>query len=170
MNWLKKRLSKLDSAIQLIVVYIIATIIVLSLIAVVGTFMGCKLTRGLKKTSEDSTAVKKEDTNYSRVDTSKSSKEKDYERTTYVFGRDTTINNYYPQPSIIIQERGKEKEQTQSFDYESFRQEILDSISSKKEVKEVESKTKIGPSFVEWILIGVVAFLLLSKFFTIKKI
>lgn len=130
----------------------------------------CKLSRDVSKSSSDSTNVKRQQEVYSKIDTSKYTKETEADRVTYIYPVDTTINNYYTYPQTVVYEKVKEKEDKQVFDFEGFRKELLDSVSKKEQVKEVESKTKVGPSFIEWILIGVVAFLFASKFLTIKRL
>src|SRR5688572_5610410 len=134
---------------------VVVVIIFLAAVMIIGT-CSCKLIREVKKSSSDSTSVKKDETEYTKVDTSKSTKEKDSDRITFVYPIDTTVNNYYTYPSTVIYEKIKEKEESKNFDHESFKREILDSVGKRSEVKEVESKTKIGPSLIEWVLIGAV--------------
>jgi hypothetical protein len=121
----------------------------------------CKLTRDVSKNSSDSSSVKTDRTEYSRTDSSRNTKEKDSDRITFVYPVDTTVNNYYTYPSTVIYEKIKEKQEDKSFDYESFRRELLDSVSKKEEVKQVASETKIGPSTFEWVLIALGALVVL---------
>jgi hypothetical protein len=121
----------------------------------------CKLTRDVSKNSSDSSSVKTDRTEYSRTDSSRNTKEKDSDRITFVYPVDTTVNNYYTYPSTVIYEKIKEKQEDKSFDYESFRRELLDSVNKKEEVKQVASETKIGPSTFEWVLIALGALVVL---------
>lgn len=147
-----------DPVIKLLIVYILA---VFFLIGCALLFSSCKLTRDVSKSSSDSTAVKKDETVYSKVDSSKSSKEKDSDRVTFIYPVDTTVNNYYTYPSTVIYEKVKEKEQSETFNAEAFKRELLDSISKKEESKQVESQTKIGPSTLEWVLLVIGALIVL---------
>jgi hypothetical protein len=121
----------------------------------------CKLTRDVSKNSSDSSSVKTDRTEYSRTDSSRNTKEKDSDRITFVYPVDTTVNNYYTYPSTVIYEKIKEKQEDKSFDYESFRRELLDSVNKKEEVKQVASESKLGPSTFEWVLIGLGALIVL---------
>jgi hypothetical protein len=140
-------------------------------IILIGLFSSCKLFREVKKSETSNTTTTKTDEGNTKVDTSKTSKEKEYERITYVYPpSDTTIiNNYYksgnmPPPQVIIQERGQEKEQTQNFDYEAWYKHKADSAAALSITKDVKSETKIGPSLIEWILISGLGLLLLKNF------
>lgn len=131
------------------VVYLLALILV--------GMCSCKLTRDVQKSSTDSASVKKEETTFNKIDTSKSTKEAD--RVTFIYPVDTTVNNFYTYPSTVIYEKVKEtKQDGQSVNYENRK---TDTVYVKTESKEVESKTKLGPSTIEWILIGLAALVVL---------
>jgi hypothetical protein len=114
----------------------------------------CKLTRDVSKNSSDSSSVKTDRTEYSRTDSSRNTKEKDSDRITFVYPVDTTVNNYYTYPSTVIYEKIKEKQEDKSFDYESFRRELLDSVSKKEEVKQVEVKAGTDAVTIALLVFG----------------
>jgi hypothetical protein len=117
----------------------------------------CKLTRDVSKSSSDSTSVKTESTEYSRTDSSKSSKEAD--RITFVYPVDTTVNNYYTYPSTVIYE--KIKEDNTSSGREDYENKKTDTVYVSTDNKQVASESKLGPSTLEWILIGLGALIVL---------
>jgi uncharacterized protein YpmB len=156
----------------------IATIIIFcTIFSSCSLFKKSQTTR--KENNSDSTNVKKSSEVSSKVDTSKTKTETIHTKETiyqpqpiYVKGKDgETKIVFVPQST---KETGTSKEETQNFNYENTRKELLDSIrianlelalSEKK-----ESKTKIGPSFIEWILIGGLAFLILKNYLPFKLI
>jgi hypothetical protein len=109
--------------------------------------------------------VKTDRTEYSRTDSSRNTKEKDSDRITFVYPVDTTVNNYYTYPSTVIYEKIKEKQEDKSFDYESFRRELLDSVNKKEEVKQVASKAGTDP-----LTIGLIVFAGILALGIIKKL
>jgi hypothetical protein len=152
------QMKKVDPVWKFFLAYM-AGVALLILLAML--FSSCKLTRDVSKNSTDSSSVKTDRTEYSRTDSSRNTKEKDSDRITFVYPVDTTVNNYYTYPSTVIYEKIKEKQEDKSFDYESFRRELLDSVNKKEEVKQVASETKIGPSTFEWVLIALGALVVL---------
>jgi hypothetical protein len=117
----------------------------------------CKLTRDVSKNSSDSTAVKTDETKYSKTDSSKSTKEAD--RITFVYPVDTTVNNYYTYPSTVIYE--KIKEDNTSSQNENYQNKKTDTVYVSTDNKQVASESKLGPSTLEWILIGLGALIVL---------
>lgn len=145
------------------------------LIALAVLNSSCKLIREISKEKTATTTTTKTDEGMAKVDTSKTTKdkEKDYERITYVYppGDTTIINQYYtqgrtPPPQSIIIEHGREKEKevTQNFDYESWWKHKQDSLAFQNQTKDVKSETRLGPSTIEWILIVGLGILLLKNF------
>lgn len=139
---------------------------------------GCRLIKERKTDStiktSDSANVKKQTESSNKVDTSKSKSETTYLKETYIYPpRDTIINNYYPSsPSVYIRESGAKKEEVNNYNYDQRLKEVTDSMriaSLQERVNEqTKSKTKVGPSFIEWVLIGVLALLLLKNFIPFK--
>lgn len=155
-------MKKIDPVVKFFLYYVAGVVVLLLLVAL----SSCKLTRDVSKSSSDSTSVKKDGTEIIRTDSSKTSKEKDSDRVTFIYPVDTTVNNYYTYPSTVIYEKVKEKEQSETFNAEAFKRELLDSIGKKDESKQVESQTKIGPSTLEWVLLvigALIALRLLKK-------
>jgi hypothetical protein len=139
-------------------------------------FGSCRFQRDLQKSTDKTTVTTETTTTAAKVDTSKSTKEASYERVTYVYppGDTTIINLYNSQgkaapPTTVIVERGESKEVQQSFNYEQWWQHKQDSLARLSMTKDVKSDTKIGPSVIEWILIGGIAVILLKDLIKIKR-
>ncbi len=133
-----------------------------------------------KQSSEiktDSTKVKRETEKVSNVDTSKTKAESTYQKETIYFGRDTTINNYYPAPAVIIRESGTKKEETNNYNYETRERQIVDSMRiANLELqlsKKTETKVKVL-DFWQILALGLIGIVILylvgNKFLTIKKV
>lgn len=134
---------------------------------------GCKTSSQLKKATNDSTSVKKETNSQVKLDSSGSKSDKTSTKETV----------YYPQPIYIegkngetkvvfvpqvVKETGTEKtEEVQVSKDESWR-EAFDSLSSKILNLSQDKKTKVGPSFIEWILIIAVGLIFLKQFIPYK--
>jgi beta-lactamase regulating signal transducer with metallopeptidase domain len=156
------QMKKVDPVWKFFLAYM-AGVALLILLAML--FSSCKLTRDVSKNSTDSSSVKTDRTEYSRTDSSRNTKEKDSDRITFVYPVDTTVNNYYTYPSTVIYEKIKEKQEDKSFDYESFRRELLDSVNKKEEVKQVASKAGTDP-----LTIGLIVFAGILALGIIKKL
>jgi hypothetical protein len=139
----------------------------------------CKLVRDLDKsasaTTSDSAGIKKSLDVNSSVDSSKSKKAKEWERTTYEYQpTPTPINNHiYPAPVRVIQEKGVETEENQNYLFIHEMRQMIDTMfkkmSEKTEVKHVESSNRFGPDTFQIIVICLLVFLLGKQFLTIKK-
>lgn len=128
---------------------------------------GCKLLRHVEKVQRDSTAVSKLQENASHTDSSSYKKENDYTRTTFIYPRDTVINNFYSQPAndyrppaIIIHETGKQTEQGNQYSYDEYWKNKYDSTITSNQAKTAESKTDVLP--VDKLMITAVITILLS--------
>ncbi len=133
---------------------------------------GCKVIKSTKSSTKDSISVNKVNEGSVRVDSSGSKSDK------------TKETVYYPQPIYIEGKNGGEpkiifvpqsvretskEEDSKIVKDDSWRQ-ALDSLSSKIENRELDKKVKVGPSFIEWLLIGGLALLLLKNFLPFKII
>jgi hypothetical protein len=146
-------MKKIDPVLKFYLCYVAGVGILLLIVAL----SSCKLTRDVSKNSSDSTAVKTDETKYSKTDSSKSTKEAD--RITFVYPVDTTVNNYYTYPSTVIYE--KIKEDNTSSQNENFSNKKTDTVYVSTDNKQVASESKLGPSTLEWILIGLGALIVL---------
>jgi hypothetical protein len=146
-------MKKIDPVLKFYLCYVAGVGILLLIVAL----SSCKLTRDLSKNSSDSTAVKTDETKYSKTDSSKSTKEAD--RITFVYPVDTTVNNYYTYPSTVIYE--KIKEDNTSSQNENFSNKKTDTVYVSTDNKQVASESKLGPSTLEWVLIGLGALIVL---------
>jgi hypothetical protein len=146
-------MKKIDPVLKFYLCYVAGVGILLLIVAL----SSCKLTRDLSKNSSDSTAVKTDETKYSKTDSSKSTKEAD--RITFVYPVDTTVNNYYTYPSTVIYE--KIKEDNTSSQNENYQNKKTDTVYVSTDNKQVASESKLGPSTLEWILIGLGALIVL---------
>jgi hypothetical protein len=157
---------------------VIGGLIILTLFFWLLLFSGCKVSKNQKINTKDSTSVTTSKEGSVRVDSSGSKSDKTYTNETFFFpGRDTTINNYIfqpaniPAPTVYIRETGTEKtEQAQIITDTSWR-EAFNSLAVLIASKETQTKKKVGPSFIEWILIAGLGLLLIKNFlpFTIIK-
>jgi hypothetical protein len=146
-------MKKIDPVLKFYLCYVAGVGILLLIVAL----SSCKLTRDVSKNSSDSTAVKTDETKYSKTDSSKSTKEAD--RITFVYPVDTTVNNYYTYPSTVIYE--KIKEDNASSGREDYENKKTDTVYVSTDNKQVASESKLGPSTLEWILIGLGALIVL---------
>jgi hypothetical protein len=146
-------MKKIDPVLKFYLCYVAGVGILLLIVAL----SSCKLTRDVSKNSSDSTAVKTDETKYSKTDSSKSTKEAD--RITFVYPVDTTVNNYYTYPSTVIYE--KIKEDNTSSQNENYQNKKTDTVYVSTDNKQVASESKLGPSTLEWILIGLGALIVL---------
>jgi hypothetical protein len=146
-------MKKIDPVLKFYLCYVAGVGILLLIVAL----SSCKLTRDVSKNSSDSTAVKTDETKYSKTDSSKSTKEAD--RITFVYPVDTTVNNYYTYPSTVIYE--KIKEDNTSSGREDYENKKTDTVYVGTDNKQVASESKLGPSTLEWILIGLGALIVL---------
>jgi hypothetical protein len=131
-----------------------------------------------KQTGSDSSNVKKVTETLTKVDTSKTKSESTYTKETIYFGRDTTINNYFttPAPTVIVRETGTKKEETQNFNFENYRKDLIDSIRiahlELELSKKSETKVKVL-DFWQILALGMVGLIVLyfvaNKFITLKK-
>jgi len=158
-------------------------LIIIGLLFWLILFSGCKVFQDLKKEKShigsDSVNVKKESESLSKVDTSKSKSESAHNKETV----------YYPQPIYIegkdgetkvvfvpqtVRESGTNKEETQNFNFENYRKDIIDSMRiAQLEFqlsKRVETKVDvlgigfwIGVSLVGLVLIGLMVMILRLK-------
>jgi hypothetical protein len=134
---------------------------------------GCKVLSVKKKETSDSTSVKKETNELSKVDTSK----------TKSASTNTKETVYYPQPIIVpgkdgetkivfvpqtVKESGSSSQETNTYDFEKRLNEKIDSVNASKDVKNTDTNAKVGPSFIEWCLIAGLALLLLKNFLPFK--
>ena len=131
----------------------------------------CKVLKSTKSSVKDSLSVQKVNEGSARVDSSGSKSDKTKEMV------------YYPQPIIIPGKDGETKvvfvpqvvretskdEDAKIVKDDSWRQ-ALDSLSAKFTNRELDKKVKVGPSFIEWILIAGLALLLLKNFLPFKII
>ena len=131
----------------------------------------CKVLKSTKSNVKDSLSVQKVNEGSVRVDSSGSKSDR------------TKETVFYPQPIYIEGKNGESKiifvpqsvretekvEDAKIIKDDSWRQ-ALDSLSSKFTKSELDKKTKVGPSFIEWILIGGLALLLLKNFLPFKII
>jgi len=131
----------------------------------------CKVLKSTKSNVKDSTSVNKVNEGSVRVDSSGSKSDR------------TKETVFYPQPIYIEGKNGESKiifvpqsiketdktEQAQVITDTSWR-EAFRELSSHLENRELDKKTKVGPSFIEWILIGGLALLLLKNFLPFKII
>lgn len=135
------------------------------LVVILITHSGCKFFQLKKSNSSDTTSVKKDVTEQAKVDTSKSKSESEYKKETFYFGRDTTINNFYPaSPTVYIKESGSKKDETNNYQFENFRKELLDSINANKKVVSVETKGKFGFSTFEIIVLCTLGLYVIKTF------
>jgi hypothetical protein len=146
-------MKKIDPVLKFYLCYVAGVGILLLIVAL----SSCKLTRDVSKNSSDSTAVKTDETKYSKTDSSKSTKEAD--RVTFVYPVDTTVNNYYTYPSTVIYE--KIKEDNTSSGREDYENKKTDTVYVSTDNKQVASESKLGPSTLEWVLIGLGALIVL---------
>lgn len=133
----------------------------------------CESMRKITTSKKDTTNVSKTDEGFVKSDSSSSRSDKEYERTTYIFPRDTTvINNYYPKspaPQVIIHEKGRENTEDKNFNQEDFWKSKYDSLNANQETKKVESKTKV----INWfqaLVIAALVFLLVRPMLPKLKI
>ena len=132
---------------------------------------GCKVLKSTKSNVKDSTSVNKVNEGSVRVDSSGSKSDR------------TKETVFYPQPIYIEGKNGESKiifvpqsvretekvEDAKIIKDDSWRQ-ALDSLSWQITNREMDKKVKVGPSFIEWILIGGLALLLLKNFLPFKII
>lgn len=143
---------------------VIGALIILA-IFIIFFLTGCKTISHLKKATNDSTSVKKVNEGSVKSDSSGSKSES------------TKETVYYPQPIIVpgkdgetkvifvpqtVKETGKTEEAKVVKD-ESWR-EAFDSLSSKILSLSQDKKTKVGLSFIEWMLVGAVGLMFLKSF------
>ena len=131
----------------------------------------CKVLKSTKSTVKDSLSVQKVNEGSVRVDSSGSKSDR------------TKETVFYPQPIYIEGKNGESKiifvpqsvretekvEDAKIIKDDSWRQ-ALDSLSWQITNREMDKKVKVGPSFIEWILIGGLALLLLKNFLPFKII
>ncbi len=132
----------------------------------------CRVIKSTKSTVKDSLSVQKVNEGSARVDSSGSKSDK------------TKETVYYPQPIYIEGKNGGEpkiifvpqsvretskEEDAKIVKDDSWRQ-ALDSLSAKFTNRELDKKVKVGPSFIEWLLIAGLALLLLKNFLPFKII
>lgn len=139
---------------------------------------GCKLTRKAQRSSLNTTEVKKQIDTASKVDSAITKKQSEYEKITYVFSpnpKDTNvINNYFPdfpampRPTVIIQEKGKEQEQTNTFNYELYYKWKSDSLAATQKQSGTTTKASVL-GFWEMFAIGSVAIVALLVWFKVGK-
>ena len=130
---------------------------------------GCKTVSHLKKSTNDSTSVKTLNEGSVKIDSSGSKSDK----------TNTKETVYYPQPIYIqgkdgetkvvfvpqtVKESGTEKTEESKVNKEEAWREAFDSLSSKILLLSQDKKTKVGLSFIEWILIGAVGLMFLKSF------
>jgi len=135
----------------------------------------CKVLSVKKKETSDSTSVKKETNELTKIDTSK----------TKSSATNTKETVYYPQPIIVpgkdgetkivfvpqmVKESGSSTQETNTYDFEKRLNEKIDSMNASKDVKNTDTNAKVGPSFIEWCLIIGLALLLLKNFLPFKII
>lgn len=148
------------------------------LILIAASFSGCEFFRKAQRQSSSNTAVSKQIDTASKVDSSVTKKQSEYEKTTYVFpvnARDTNItNNYFPdypampRPTVIIQEKGKAEEQTNTFNYEAWFKWKIDSLAATQKQSTVTTKASLL-GFWELFAIGAVVILALIVWFKVGK-
>jgi hypothetical protein len=159
-------MKKLHSILDVVVSFLFCLAICL---LVIGFCSSCKILRKIDKSVNDSTSVSKSKEGAVSVDSSKYKKESDYTRTTFIYPpRDTniTVNNYYPQqPSVIIQETGKQKEEGEAVKYDNYWRERYDSLSASSQKKSLDSSTVVLPTgqLILFAVIIIIISVLLNK-------
>lgn len=153
----------------------VALLFVIALFAVVFFFSGCKVLKEVKSSSKDSTSVSKINEGSARVDSSGSKTDKVYNKETI----------YYPQPIYVqgkdgetkvvvvpqsVRESGQDKTETAHIITDTSWKDAFNSLTVLIANKEVDKKVKVGPSFLEWILIAGIGLLLIKNFLPFKII
>ena len=156
------------------------SLLVLILICIVMFFStGCEVLKHKQSSSGDTTAVHKNEMADVHKSTNDKESESEWWKETLIYGqhKDTVekylqpINNYLPaQPTMIIREGGKQKEESHSMNYDSMFRAQMDSMQAKF-LKSSSSKETQVLSF--WQLIGIacsgaVLMFILQKFGKIK--
>lgn len=148
------------------------------LILLIAGLSGCEFFRKAQKQEYSAADLKKEIDSLKKVDSTVIKKNSEYEKTTFVFPvnpKDTNvINNYFPdypampRPTVIIQEKGKEQEQTNTFNYEAWFKWKIDSLGASQKKTETTTKASLL-GFWEIFAIGSVAIMALIAWFKIGK-
>lgn len=134
---------------------------------------GCKTIRNLKKSTNDSTSVVKTNEGTSKVDSSGSKSDKTSTKETVYYPQPIYIEGKNGEPKIIfvpqsVKETGTEKSEDFSVKKDESWREAFDSLSSKILTLSEDKKTKVGTSFLLWVIIGLVGFMLLKQFIPYK--
>lgn len=153
----------------------VVVLALLALLSVMFFFSGCKVVKDLKQSSKDSSSINNSKEGSVKIDSSGSKADR----------TNTKETVYFPQPIIVpgkdgdtkvifvpqtVRETGTEKtEQAQIIRDTSWKEAIREMTLALKE-KELEKKTKVGPSFLEWVLIAGIGLLLIKNFLPFKLI
>lgn len=148
------------------------------LILLLAGLCSCEFLRKVQKQEYSAADLKKEIDSLKKVDSTVTKKNSEYEKTTFVFpanqGDTTIINNYFPgypampRPTVIIQEKGKEQEQTKVFNYEAWFKWKIDSMGATKKQSATTTKGSLL-GFWEIFAISVAGIAALLIWFKIGK-
>jgi hypothetical protein len=149
-------------------------ILIAAIAGVLIWFLFILLMTGCRVFKKESSSINRKDTvgissqGSSKSDSSGSKTDKLYTKETYYLpGRDTVINNIIQpgHPQIIyVKESGREKTEQAQIIKDTSWKEAFNSLSVLIASKELDKKVKVGPSVIEWILIGAIALILLKQF------
>lgn len=144
-------------------------IIALFIAIILFVLGGCKVVKSLKQSSRDSSVVHSDKQGASRSDSSGTKSDK----------TNTKETVYYPQPIYIqgkdgetkvvfvpekVKETGTEKtEQAQVIKDTSWK-DAFNSLILAINNKQTETKTRVGPSIIEWILIAGLGLIFIKQF------
>jgi hypothetical protein len=153
----------------------IATLFVIAIFLVMFFFSGCKVLKNQKISTKDSTSVNnskegsiKSDSSGSKADRTSTKETVYYPQPIYIEGKNGEAKIIFVPQSV--KESGTEKlEQAQIIRDTSWKEAIREMTVALSN-KELEKKTKVGPSFIEWILIAGIALLYVKDFLPFKII
>ena len=143
-----------DPIVKLLVWYVMFTLIMLGVIAILSS---CEVLKTKRTATKDSVAVVKTDTGRVTTNTTTNERKEDWWREVAEFGRgDTvTINNYTTtQPIRIIREGGTIQEVAKSINQDSLWGRRFDSLAVKLSTTEKSKETKV---LNMWQIIGLAA-------------
>lgn len=153
-------------------------VVLLALIALISVMVflsGCRILRNEKINTKDSTSVNNVKEGSVKIDSSGSKADR----------TNTKETVFYPQPIIVpgkdgdtkvifvpqtVKETGTEKTEQAQIIRDTSWKEAIREMTLALSNKELEKKTKVGPSFIEWILIAGVGLLLIKNFLPFKLI
>ena len=144
-------------------------LIYLGILFCIISLASCSILKSKKVTTTESGQVVKRDSGSVRKDSGSVKKESGFTREIYYYGKDTTINNYYSRPAIVIKETGtsksEETKQTTSANWDKGQDSTI--IKHSETTKEKEEK-----AFSFWqiaaLAIGVIVLMKLIPDFKIK--